>query len=380
MACGGSLALLLLGLAPAATAGSDSLDSTLAAEDPVRAAAQAYSADNDVELSSAIEAVQDQGLVIEAVNDLDVELGVDADVWVDQDGAEQHVVVRTEQDRLARAINQLDLSPGTTVTVLDEPPISEQGIALTDEVERVVRDQSPNVQGLYVRPSDGALVVETSDDPAGLSAGEIASASGFPAVIIEQVEEASDSILVRGGVALGGCTAGFSAKYGSYIGYFSAAHCGASQKTFSNTAGTGTSVTGTRRVQNYGVNADIAFYSIPSGNTLSRTFFGSSSTSATSVGGPQDVPVGASVCHRGKTKGWKCGKITSISYKPTWSGACPGGSCNSVFVRVSAEQAGGDSGGPWVNGTSPIGIHKGGAATWSVYSKISRIPSGSSLY
>lgn len=382
--CASVLVLAGLGLAPAVAAPSTAEQRTatanFASEDPSVVAAQTYAEENSVTFQEATVAVEDQEALVAAINALDIDLGMDADVWIEQDGAEQQVTVRTRQKQVGAALQQLPLSEGTTVTVVDEDPVADGAVELSAPVEAAARDAAPGVQGMYVRTADGALVVETSDDPSTIDAADLAARTGFAAVAVEQVEPASDSILVRGGVALGGCTAGFSAKYGSYIGYFSAAHCGASQATYSNTAGTGTSVTGTRRVQNYGVNADIAFYSIAATNTLSKTFFGSSSTSATSVGGPQDMPEGATVCHRGKTSGWKCGKITSIGYKPTWDNACLTSACNPVFVRVDAAQAGGDSGGPWVNGSSPIGIHKGGAASWSVYSKFYRIPSGTSLY
>ena len=381
--CISALSLAGLSLVPAAAsadAGHRTDAASFAGEDPTAAAARTYAETNGVTVQEATTAVEDQDLVVAAIDALNIHLGLDADVWIEQEGVEQHVTVRTRQKPLGVAFQQLPLSEGTTVTVVEGDPVASGAADLDAPTEAVVREAAPGVQGMYVRTSDGALVVETTDDPLTINAAELAARTGFAAVVVEQVESASDSILVRGGVALGGCTAGFSAKYGSYIGYFSAAHCGTSQATYSNTTGTGTSVTGTRRAQNHGANADIAFYSIPAANSVSKTFFGSSATSPTSVGGPQDVPEGITVCHRGKTSGWRCGKITSITYKPTWSGACLGSPCNPVFVRVEAAQAGGDSGGPWVNGNSPIGIHKGGASSWSVFSKLYRIPSGTSLY
>lgn len=133
------------------------------------------------------------------------------------------------------------------------------------------------------------------------------------------------------------------------------------------------------RKQIHNGNADIAFYGVASSNTLTNTRFASSSSSAIRVGSPIHVGPGTVACHRGKTKGYKCGTISSIADKPTYSGACPDGPCNSVFVRVTAEQAGGDSGGTWSAGSNPIGIHKGGSATFSIYSKLYRTPSGVSI-
>jgi hypothetical protein len=350
-------------------------------DDSASEAVESYARDNSTDVLAAAAALEDQTEIAREVRDSGIELGVDADIWIDHEGEAQQVWIRTEHIQVADAFERLSLSEETSVTVVDDPPIVEQVPALTDEVEAVVRIYAPGVQGMYVRLADGALIVESTDIPEEVNTDAIATASGFAVVVAEQVEPASDSILTRGGVGLSSCTAGFSARNGStYIGVFSAAHCGTSQRVYTNTAGTGSYVTGTRTLKVHNANADIGFYRIPSGHFVSSSFYGSSSSSATNMGSPQDVPVGITACHRGKTRGWKCGEITSISYRPTWAGACPNTTCNAVFVRASAEQAGGDSGGPWVNGSAPIGIHKGGASGWSVYSKISRIPSGTSLY
>lgn len=350
-------------------------------DDATTEAVETYTRNNSTDARTAAAAIEDQAEVVREVNDSGIELGVDADIWIDHEAAVQQVWVRTQHKQVADAFQQLSLSEETSVTVVEDPPIADQVPPLTDEIEAVVRDHAPGVQGMYVRPADGALIVESTDVPADVNTDAIATGSGFSVVIAEQVEPASDSILTRGGVGLSSCTAGFSARNGStYIGVFSAAHCGTSQRVYTNTAGTGSYVNATRTVQVHNANADIGFYRVPSGHFVSSSFYGSSSSSATSMGSPQDVPVGITACHRGKTTGWRCGEITSISYRPTYAGACPNTTCNAVFVRASAQQAGGDSGGPWVNGRSPIGIHKGGGTSWSIYSKISRIPSATSLY
>ncbi|WP_162959256.1 hypothetical protein [Micromonospora tulbaghiae] len=371
--------LLALAATPTAQAVASS-----APADATTAAIEDYARLNNVGIDKATDAIHDQKNVVELISRTGVALGVDADVWIEQDSGGQILRVRTARKDVASAFAELRLSSLTTVSVVDATPISSRRPELTTQVEAAVRQVSPGVQGMYVRTADGALVIETTDSGSGSVAQAVKDRTGFPEVVLKHLQDAGgDSALtVRGGVAMTSCTAGFSAKNGSAIGYFSAAHCGQTQNIYPNTAGTGVWETSTRQAQNYGANADIAFYGVAvgTGNSISNTFYGSSSSSPTIVGGPQDVPEGITACHRGKTTGWKCGTITSIAYKPTWSGACPGTTCNSVFVRVSADQAGGDSGGPWVNGSNAIGIHKGGGSGWSVYSKIYRIPSGTTLY
>lgn len=83
----------------------------------------------------------------------------------------------------------------------------------------------------------------------------------------------------------------------------------------------------------------------------------------------------------GKATDYTYGQITSTSYKPTWSDACSTSACNSTFVSVDAPQAGGDSGGPWYNQTNrPVGVHKGGSSSFSVYSKLADIPTGTQIW
>lgn len=56
--------------------------------------------------------------------------------------------------------------------------------------------------------------------------------------------------------------------------------------------------------------------------------------------------------------------------------------CMQFDLRESGCAAGGgDSGGPWYNQTNrPVGIHKGGSSTFSVYSKLAYLPSGVTIW
>ena len=303
---------------------------------------------------------------------------MDFDLWTEPSASGQGVFVRSSSDVPEDVLVAADLSSDTSVTIVNEAAIGrDTAAALSDEVEHAVDATVPDVQGVYVDVTDGALVVQTSASET-LSTDEIA-VPGFDSVRVEHVDgPMSDSIAVRGGVGMSGCTAAFPATSGSYIGFYSAAHCG-SMTVYANTAGTGTGTAAAIRSRNHGPNADIAFFSIANSNSISRTFFGSSSTQATATSGPVSVGEGFTVCHRGKTTGWNCGKVQSIAYKPTWSNACNGSTCRPVFVSVAARQAGGDGGGPWVSGNSAIGIHKGGNPNLSVYSKMNYVPAGTGM-
>lgn len=295
------------------------------------AAVDSYAQDHGVTRAHATAAIFDQMALTDAINSNGVVPGETADIWIEHGRDQQRIVFKTQDDDAATAIETLDLSDSTTV-YREDTNVSADDLTITPEVHRIVRDEAPGVQGLYVRDSDHALVVETIDERSDVSTEAIEAATDFPSVVVNEVPVGSDQIQIIAGAGLSSCTPGFPATYQSYIGYFTAGHCGASQTTYSNTAGTGVSTPGTRRAVNHGANADIGFLSVSSGNTLTTGLYGATYTN---YGPPNSVPVGVTVCHRGKTSGWQCGGVASISYAPTWSGACPGTTCNAVFVGSS---------------------------------------------
>lgn len=344
-----------------------------------RAAIASYQDETGASESVAENVIADQTSISQAVDAAGLVQGVDYDLWTEPSTNGQDVFLRTSSSASEDVLAAADLSSETSVTVVKDAAIgSDSATELSETVEETVDAIVPDVQGIYVDVTDGTLVVQTSADQTP-AAGDI-DVPGFENVRVEQIDAPmSDSIAVRGGVAMSGCTAAFPATSGSYIGFYSAAHCGGPTTVCANTTGSGTGTTATIRSRNHGANADIAFYSIANTNTISRTFFGSSSTTATATSGPGSVGEGFTVCHRGKTTGWNCGKVQSIAFKPTWANACNGATCNAVFVSVSARQDSGDSGGPWVSSNTAIGVHKGGSTTQAVYSKMSYVPSGTSM-
>lgn len=342
------------------------------------AAIESYMEENAVSWADAETAIKDQDLLTHLISERDVPLGVEADIWLRRENGVQVVHLRTQDEELASAIRQIAFN-ATTVQRHSGTP-QDRG-KITPETQSRVRSVTPGVQGMYVDLAQGALVIETTDLLGASEVNELRQTLPFPEIAINLVEPASDSIQIIGGASLGSCTLGFPATFGSYKGFLTAAHCGTSQVVYEPFTLGSPSTTGTRRAMNYGANADISFMSVPNSNVMTSKIHAQSSI--INRGTPASVGTGTTVCHRGKTTGWACGSVSAIDYVPVWSGACPGGACNPVFVHVSAAQAGGDSGGPWVvSSNRPIGIHKGGSATggWSVYSLVSYMPSGASLY
>lgn len=183
-----------------------------------------------------------------------------------------------------------------------------------------------------------------------------------------------------GGLNLTSCTAGFTFKntVTGTKGYLTAAHCGSQKYLFppSNP----TSFTSPFVSQKYDAYADVQFRKYDS-HLPKHFFYGSSATTLTAQVSGSAVSTGTYVCHRGKTTGYNCGSVTSITYAPSWANACNGVTCAAAWVRTTAYGQPGDSGGPWFKSNGAIGIYKGQAndGSYTIYSKITYRPSNLGL-
>ena len=74
-----------------------------------------------------------------------------------------------------------------------------------------------------------------------------------------------------------------------------------------------------------------------------------------SITGTATAPVGAPVCRSGSTTGWRCGTVTAVDVTANYAAGPVQG-----LVLTSACSEGGDSGGPFVSGSSALGLLSGG--------------------
>ena len=158
-----------------------------------------------------------------------------------------------------------------------------------------------------------------------------------------------------GGLPISTCTTGFTVRNSSGVrGVSTAGHCGNSQSL------SGYSLT--FRSERYSGSYDIQWHNA-SGHTYPNTIRVSSSTrSITATRSRTSQTVGSQVCKQGKTTGYTCGTISTISY-------CASGAC--TWVRVAGNgynlSEGGDSGGPWFSGNTAYGSHTYGIGNDSAY-------------
>lgn len=229
-----------------------------------------------------------------------------------------------------------------------------------------------NIQGSSVDEMTDSIVMDTlatTEIPA-----EVLSAARAAGVEIKQrivKERAGDTN--RGGRNMSGCTSGFVFSNGGPNQLVLAAHCSYQDYYFFNGDGPfATSCTG----QVYNQTADLQWRQ-PVSHTAQGTFYADITTGdGRNQAGQSFGSLNSYVCRRGMSSGYDCGHIDSTTYKPLWSGACPGGACNSTFARVDIGTVGGDSGGPWFSGNFAYGIQKGGSTLYAVYSKLGYLPAG----
>ncbi|MEV0311126.1 S1 family peptidase [Nonomuraea fuscirosea] len=190
----------------------------------------------------------------------------------------------------------------------------------------------------------------------------------------------------RGGLRMDTCTSGFSVRNGAgEKGILTAGHCGNTQRY--RLYGSSTWVTTSFRRQERNATSDVQWHTRP--NMVAYARFHAASTEATRPVTGRVVRSGQNgdyVCHRGKSTGYSCGRVSTISYRPTWRNACDGPTCAATWIRVSGANLKcypGDSGGPWFNANRAYGIYKGQSSSgtgtagcnWAVYMAINYISS-----
>lgn len=228
------------------------------------------------------------------------------------------------------------------------------------------------VVGIGVDGSTGNIQVDVSAERPGSVAAEDIVMSRVAQVgvdlesVLVEVSEGPVGDTRRGGLHMSSCTTGFGVQNSSGTrGIITAGHCGNSQSYQLHGSSTWYSMTYQNELRS--ANADLQWHTTAAAEEGRFHANSTSSSRALTSVVPRANQGGDYVCSRGKTSGYRCGDVTSISYQPTWSGACPNTTCNAVFVRVSAGTSGGDSGGPWFNASAGYGIQKGGSSSYSVH-------------
>lgn len=206
----------------------------------------------------------------------------------------------------------------------------------------------------------GAVDLRANRAEVHVQRGRSAAARGLVAedagtAVVEVDHLPREEITMYGGLPISTCTTGFTVRNSAGTrGVSTSGHCGNSQ-SYSGYALTfmGQAYTGSYDIQ----------WHRRTGDSYTNTIrVGSGTRSITGTRGRTSQTVGSSVCKQGKTTGYTCGTISTISY-------CASGAC--TWVRVAGGSVnlseGGDSGGPWFSGNTAYGSHTYGIGNDSAY-------------
>jgi len=259
--------------------------------------------------------------------------------------------------------------------IINQPYTSDELQKIIDDNYIELRSSIENMQGVFVDERIGEIAVDVymKEDDSQIK-GELKNVAenilGTPVRINLLPAKLKNSGIVRGGVSMAlGCTTGFVVKKtgSSIYGITTAGHCLNGPATFTDPSGGGNTIL-TYQEESYTDSTDFQWYTsnVNYGGLKAQwkpEFYGKYSNTPTVLTGKQsqsDTSIGDIVCHRGKTTGYSCGKVSSKKYTPD---VCGAQTCAPTWVAVEPSTevqpplacAGGDSGGPWFTGKLALG-------------------------
>ena len=260
--------------------------------------------------------------------------------------------------------------------------MKELARAAKDDVNPALVDY-PKVTGTELDGASGSvrLIVNGSQEDARSIVDKLSSSTDLNGTrLTYELADGTPALTNRGGYDLNNsCTQGFSVKPVSGSGNWgttTAAHCSNSfsWRKFSDPTWNATAIQGATR----GPKHDVQWSTI-AGGTPNGRWYGSSTSSPIDVTATLDRSQmkDNAVCHRGRTTGWSCGTVTSVTFAPTNCDVtitcCGDGddavndtACDNEWPRMAGPNLacfGGDSGGPVANVSTAYGMFTGGAFT-----------------
>lgn len=232
---------------------------------------------------------------------------------------------------------------------------STERVPGTNEI-KVVLDSEPEVAAPGDVPVPEAEVVEEA--LAGAAEGTPAEAFAVSVSLDEDAAVETEGYGQAGGTQISGCTSAFVVKKNnsSELGVVTAGHCDNRVQQISPSGNFWFDF----RAEHRGVNGDIQWMRSP---VMMDSWFHYDYGLGYPVRAVATAGVGTSICHFGVTTGRSCGKVAAVNVSVSVNGVVHGS-----MTRVTGaglESAGGDSGGPWYQGTTAYGIHHGSAGDGS---------------
>lgn len=347
--------------------GDASAPRTVSLSEAIREDARFYAAEYHVSTSEAVrrlDAQERQASVVARLREVDADRF--AGLWLEHQPSFRMVVRLAGTAPAGAAFHRA--AAGSPIPVLFRTGAS----ATEAQVAEMLRGSLarfkvalPNLVGTDMDVRTGAIVLYVhatgaAADEARRVAQAFSAELGHP-VRAEVLTAPAGDGNVRGGANLSNCTTGFVVQTSAGTrGVLTAGHCPDAQ-TYSGFDGTTTSMSFVSEIRD--ADQDVQWHTTPL--TEVPEFYADLTSTARILTGRRyrtSTAAGNTVCHRGKTTGYSCGTVQSITYQPAYTDACPGTTCSPVWISVSGPNLKcypGDSGGAWFNGQTAFGIYKG---------------------
>lgn len=357
------------------------------------AAASAYSKDSGTTIEESTRRLRIQNNLGDTIGHLREEFhDIIAGIYI-EDRPDQHIVVRLKGN-IEPEPRKISTPYGIMPIVFHANAIKSiselSGIieANRENISRVI----PDLQDIYPDERTGEIVLtiySSNTDKAAYraEAASIEKILGAP-VRFEFVSSPTTTV----GYTLGGailqangstCTTGFAVKntISNVRGILTAGHCNDIQRYFNLYPVTDPyhvnfPLTFVAEIQD--ASRDMQWHVVGAGfPTPLGDIYGSSTVSTTAILFRRErnsTAIGQTVCHRGTTTGYSCGKVTSIMAS-TSAEVC-GGPCTPTWVEVKGPDLAcspGDSGGPVHYGNTAFGIVSSASFTGMLTGQCGRI-------
>lgn len=337
-------------------------------EDGLRVDAESYARDMKVDPDEAARRLELMQALTSEVDRLESLAGESlAGSWFVHEPEFKLVIsVVGPREKVSPALRSLDEDPDSGVELRVE---ARHTRAALNDAHDDVRwgDIFPALDGSYTSEPDGKLVLQVVglEKDFDSTVGELSSALGPTP---SEVRDVPVSVIAlgsateldnRGGRLLRSCTSGSTVKNSSGLkGMATAGHCSLPQPYYWFSGGGPFSTV--FRGKGTSGHADLQWLSTTAQGV--EALFHTSPTNARPQVGRGVGQVGQYLCHFGRTTGYSCTTVSSITYKPNNTALCGGAtSCKSVFslTQSGCTSAAGDSGGPWFIVYEPHGVHSG---------------------
>ena len=174
-------------------------DPTKAMEDPATEAVFSYQEANGVSADLARAVLDEQStMVLKIMPALGINDGVNADVWFAPSEGGQVVNVRTLDDGIIAGL--LEWSFIASTVAIEKQPVMDTSVLDSEEMMAAIKTVIPQLPGMYVRISDGALILETTYRLDSAAIEELRTKTGFTQIEVTVLDEpGGDQIAINGG-------------------------------------------------------------------------------------------------------------------------------------------------------------------------------------